>query len=119
MVSSTDGWAVGANGVILRWNGTTWTKLDTSPVTNGLNSVAMTSSTSGWAVGNAGVIIRWDGASWKSETNPAAPATLYSVAAASAFEAAAVGEPILRYQSGSGPVLDKKIYIPMTKSSTN
>jgi len=111
MLSSNDGWAVGANGVIVHWDGVAWSKL-TSPVSNGLNGIAMVSATSGWAVGNAGALIRWDGANWRSETNPASTGTLYAVAAASATEAAAVGEPILRYQTGPTAPLDKKTYLP-------
>ena len=67
MISATEGWAVGHRAVIIRWNGTNWSR-ENGPEFMGnkwLWSVDMVSSTEGWAVGSGGDIRRWDGASWK------------------------------------------------------
>ena len=58
MVTSNNGWAVGANGVIFQWNGNYWTKVN-SPTSSKLYRVKMTSATDGWAVGYGGVILRY------------------------------------------------------------
>lgn len=50
MISSSEGWAVGLNGVILHYSGGSWS-LYTSPTTNNLYSVHMLSSFDGWATG--------------------------------------------------------------------
>ena len=49
MISSTDGWAVGDDGVILHWDGSTWTQ-QSSPTIAELNELLMLSSTDGWIV---------------------------------------------------------------------
>ena len=54
----TDGWAVGSDGCIIRWDGTSWNNV-TSPTTAWLNSVDMISSTDGWIVGADGNIYHW------------------------------------------------------------
>jgi hypothetical protein len=67
-------WAVGgASGkpLILRWNGTTWTR-SKAPGKGILNAVAASSPKNAWAVGDNGdnaLILHWDGASW----SPAKP----------------------------------------------
>ncbi len=63
------GFAVGAAGFILQYNGTTWTKV-TSPTTQALSGVFLVSTSEAWAVGAAGVIIRWNGTSWSTFTSP-------------------------------------------------
>ena len=57
LISLTDGWAVGSDGCIVHWDGTSWNNV-TSPILYNLKSVDMVSSTDGWAVGQRGVIIR-------------------------------------------------------------
>jgi len=91
MVSATDGWAVGENGTIARWDGTKWflwTQANATALrwnhaswsdksvllpigTNQLNSVSMLSYADGWAVGNPGgaapqrpSFVRWSGSAW-------------------------------------------------------
>ena len=68
MISSTDGWIVGASGDILHWNGTSWS-LVSSPISQAINSVSMVSISDGWAVANSGKILRWDGTSWSEFTD--------------------------------------------------
>ena len=79
MLSSSDGWAVGQGGAIIRWDGSTWKSI-ASPVAapNNLRGVWLASSADGWAVGDAAVpalsqIFRWDGANWDLyQTSPVA-----------------------------------------------
>jgi hypothetical protein len=72
MLSTTDGWATGAGGTILHWNGVSW-QLVTSPTTENLYGVTMTTANSGYAVGGEalngdGTLIHWDGSQWRRST---------------------------------------------------
>jgi len=62
MVSASDGWAVGGNGVILHYSGGSWSVV-TSPTTDNLRSVFMVSASDGWAVGfgGPGTILHYTG----------------------------------------------------------
>jgi len=72
--SSTQGWAVGRGGTILRWDGAGWTLVTPSPTTVNLFSVSIVGASDAWAVGAFSTIIHWNGASW---TGPmVAPTTL-------------------------------------------
>jgi photosystem II stability/assembly factor-like uncharacterized protein len=51
MVSSSEGWAVGLNGVILHYSGGVWSLYTSSPTTDNLYSVHMLNPDEGWAVG--------------------------------------------------------------------
>jgi len=66
MVNASDGWAVGSDGTIIRWNGTNWSTW-ASPTTRRLLSVFMVDTSDGWAVGYEGTIIRWIGTEWTPE----------------------------------------------------
>ena len=62
-VQLQEGWAVGANGNLFRWNNTTWTNV-AAPVVTQMNSVSMLSYAEGWMVGNNSggeVILHWTG----------------------------------------------------------
>jgi hypothetical protein len=118
-VSSQEAWAVGVNDqvsctsglwryTILKWNGTTWTKLtpsttpsipadgSTSTTNPQLNEVQVIDASGngigdiGFAVGNNGRILKYNGTQWTQDTSPVAT-TLNSVAVVSASEAWAVG----------------------------
>jgi len=80
MVNSNDGWAVGwektpspfetrMKGVILRWDGASWSKVTLLTTDNleRFNSVFMVNSKDGWAVGyrSDSCIVHWDGKSWR------------------------------------------------------
>jgi len=67
MVNSTDGWAVGSEGAIIRWDGAKWSNV-ASPTSCKLVCVDMVSSNEGWAVAQRTdgyqtnqSIIRWTG----------------------------------------------------------
>jgi|GEM_PF-1371828 len=62
-VSDTEAWAVGGNGYIARWDGYTWTRVE-SPTDKDLNDVTFLSPDNGWAVGEGGLILHWDGNMW-------------------------------------------------------
>jgi len=67
--SGDSGWAVGANGISLYWNGSVWNG-QASMTSNTLRGVAMIhGSNLAWAVGDGGVIFRWNGNSWSSMTS--------------------------------------------------
>ena len=67
MVTDTNGWAVGYDGMIIHWDGTDWSNV-TSPTMWPLTSVFMVSANDGWAVG--GHIIHWNGTEWSTVTSP-------------------------------------------------
>ncbi|NLE44672.1 MAG: hypothetical protein GX620_08110, partial [Chloroflexi bacterium] len=74
MVTSQLGWAVGTYGVILHWNGYSWS-IQTSPTTMHLRSIEMLSAYDGWAVGGngygtGGTILRWNGSRWNAVPSP-------------------------------------------------
>lgn len=64
-----DGWAVGKNGSIWRYDGSTWAATNYTP-TNGLsiNAVSMVAPNDVWAVGNDGQAIHWNGSTWTAST---------------------------------------------------
>ena len=100
MVSSSDAWAVGDSGIILRWDGTNWQNV-TSPTTKHLFSVNMVNSTNGWAVGSDGCIIHWDGAIWSNVASPSG-AWLNCVSMVSSTDGWIVGaDGIYRWQEVS------------------
>jgi hypothetical protein len=67
MASATEAFAVGDNGVILRWDGTTWSSMTSAgdpwegvPIA----SVWGSSATNVFAVGAGGMLLRYDGTAW-------------------------------------------------------
>jgi len=109
-----EGWAVGDNGVILRWNGTAWAAA-ASPVGSDLTSISMLSYADARAVGdrtaatnNGWVFLTWNGTNWTrtNTTNPGSGgAGLTSVFMVSATDGWAVGGPnadrFLHWSAGS------------------
>ena len=100
LVSSNDGWAVGRNGTIFRWNGQSWNYYQTLPSSAvSLNGLFMRTSTDAWAVGtatnsaNPPTILRWNGVTWSVVTPPgvALGQNLTDVFMLSATEGWAVG----------------------------
>src|SRR5438552_16184979 len=61
-------WAVGVNGTILHYNGTSWSSVSSGTVQN-LNSVWGTSASDVWAVGDGGTLLHYNGISWSSVTS--------------------------------------------------
>jgi hypothetical protein len=116
-VSAGSAWAVGCTAlcflssasprtVILRWNGTAWTRVPSPAAARVgvLNGVAATSASNVWAVGCTGhcfgpmattttMIVHWNGTAWRlvASPDPAPNSVLTAVAATSASNAWAVG----------------------------
>jgi hypothetical protein len=63
MISSATGWAVGAGGVILKWNGSQWSAVE-SPTEKDLDGLMFTSPSDGWATSKQGVILRYALGEW-------------------------------------------------------
>ncbi|MCX6256848.1 MAG: YCF48-related protein [Bacteroidia bacterium] len=55
-INSTNGWAVGMTGNIIKYNGTNWIS-QVSGIINDLNSVSFVDTLNGWVAGNDGLII--------------------------------------------------------------
>ncbi len=101
VVSSQDIWAVGDNGLIVHYNGTTWNTVS-SPTGDRLDAISMISATDGWAVGDGGKIIHYNGTSWSLVTSPSTD-HLNAISMISATDGWAVGAAgkILRYNGTS------------------
>ena len=65
---SSNVWAVGNTGTILKYNGTAWSA-QTSGTTANLLGVWGTSATNVWAVGSGGTILKWNGTAWSAQTS--------------------------------------------------
>ena len=110
MVTATDGWAVGDEGVIVHWDGTRWQPA-ASPTTKALYAVDMVSADDGWAVGGSatvyggqGIILHWDGSAWQEVTMPA-QVGLHGVAMVSHDDGWAVGFRSYYYGLGYNYIL--------------
>jgi S-layer homology domain len=73
MLSSGEGWAVGAGGAIWRDHNGTWSQVS-SPVTSTLYTIAMDSPSHGWAAGTtccirSKALIEYDGVNWVDRTS--------------------------------------------------
>ncbi|MGD8414491.1 MAG: hypothetical protein PVF33_09675, partial [Candidatus Latescibacterota bacterium] len=55
--------AVGDNGAITRFDGSSW-RAEDAGVATGLNAVCYIDENEIWAVGNGGVVIRYNGSDW-------------------------------------------------------
>jgi hypothetical protein len=99
-----DVWAVGDQGALLHWDGSSWTR-HASPAgpTIGLNAVAGRSSKDAWAAGEQGTLLRYDGTSWSRVQLPITD-TLYGLWLDPGGELWAVGDNgvSLRLPSASG-----------------
>jgi hypothetical protein len=89
MLNSSNVWAVGQNGGILRCDGVAW-KTVASPTDSWLQSVYMNNETDGWAVGSDGAIIRWNGTFWGTVPSPIAE-NLYEMSMVNPDDGWAVG----------------------------
>ncbi len=106
--------AVGQFGVILRWDGTSWSEdpqsLSLTP--SQLNAVAFAADGEGWAVGANGTILHYDGQRWSIEDPPPAASgeniSSVAVAGSEAF-AVAGGNLIVRRPGGGWEVLEESL----------
>ena len=80
MVATNDGWVVGNDGTIFRYDGVSWAHYETLPSGVNLYGLDLNGSNYGWAVGDSlpaltspsggfpPTILRWDGAAWTGAT---------------------------------------------------
>ena len=68
VVDDTHAWAVGAGGVVLFFDGTSWADQE-SNTSSDLYAVSFLDNSNGIAVGKGGVIIHFDGTSWSVQTS--------------------------------------------------
>lgn len=66
---ANDIWLVGAEGLTIRWDGESWSVVNTC-VQEDLYSVWGTGAGEVWGVGRGGTILHWDGGYWASEPSP-------------------------------------------------
>src|SRR5207237_7668252 len=76
--SASDVWAVGSNGTILHYNGTTWSSV-ASGTTNTLVGIWGSSATDVWAVGGSFTILHYNGISWSGGSSGISSTSLTSV----------------------------------------
>ena len=106
--SGSDVFAVGATGVIIHYNGVSWS-LKSSPTTQSLNSVSGSTGSDVFAVGGNGIIIHYNGSSWLQQSSPTTQ-TLNSVWGKSGSDVFAAG--------GNGAVLQYPIDNNTTTTTT-
>lgn len=111
MVSPTEGWAVGAGGLIYHYFGGSWNSF-TSPVTTALRSVFMISPTEGWATGDGGIIIHYSAGTWSGPVSPGTTSSnLFSIFMTSSTDGWAFGAKgtILHYSGGTWTALPSNL----------
>jgi photosystem II stability/assembly factor-like uncharacterized protein len=96
MLSASDGWIVGDQGMILHYDGQNWLQVQ-SPVKTALGCIFMLSSTDGWAAGND--ILHYSNGAWSQVAT--STDFIYQIQMLSATEGWAVGPGhILHYSNG-------------------
>jgi hypothetical protein len=76
--AANDVWAVGDDGLALRFDGTQWTKV-TSGTSQNLHAVWGATSNDVWVTGEGGIVLRWNGTSLQPVTGVPANRTFDSV----------------------------------------
>ncbi len=80
LTAKKSGWACGNNGLLLKYDGETWAKVDTGYAKNeNLMALAFATETEGWAVGTHGTILYYNNGSW-SQQDSQSEESLYDVA---------------------------------------
>ncbi|HEY5037600.1 MAG TPA: YCF48-related protein, partial [bacterium] len=80
LVSKKFGWACGNNGLLLKWDGDTWTKVETGLARNeNLLAVAFADENNGWIVGSHGTILSYKTGAWSLDDSQTQE-TLYGLA---------------------------------------
>ncbi|MCP4231136.1 MAG: hypothetical protein GY771_13440 [bacterium] len=95
------GFAVGAGGLILEFDGTDWTRID-SPVSSDLKAVQFVAADEAWAVGFSGSLLHYSSASWET-VDPGTSADLYGLDFIGTDEGwiCGSGGTVLKYENGS------------------
>lgn len=116
VVDDTHAWVVGANGVILYFNGTSWVEQESNLSTD-LYSVHFIDANNGWAVGKGGKIVYFNGTSWSEQTSGTSN-DLNGVQMLDASNGWAVGKSgVILYYNGSSWATQYTATKDMTKLS--
>jgi hypothetical protein len=107
--AANDVFAVGLNGTVLHYDGTTWSALALNQPTYQLRSVFGTSSTDVWMVGDGGVTVHYNGSTFTTVSTPSA-ANLKGVWEANSTNIYAVG--------GANPVVLSGIALFQSRNGT-
>jgi photosystem II stability/assembly factor-like uncharacterized protein len=100
VLDDTHAWIVGAGGVVLFFDGTSWVEQE-SNVSTDLYSVQFLDANNGWAVGKSGKIIHYDGSAWTVQTS-GITSDLSGVCMVNASSGWAVGKSgVVLYYDGS------------------
>jgi photosystem II stability/assembly factor-like uncharacterized protein len=71
LVNKKFGWACGNNGLILKWDGDTWSKVETGLAPNeNFLAVVFADQTEGWVMGTHGIILHYLGGNWSLDNSP-------------------------------------------------
>ncbi len=71
LINKKLGWACGNNGQMLKWDGDTWSKVDTGLAKNeNLMAVVFADEHEGWAMGTHGVILHYNNGTWNLDNSP-------------------------------------------------
>ena len=74
------GWACGNNGTVLKWDGETWSRVETGYAKNeNLLAVAFANENEGWFTGSHGIILHYNNGTWTQE-DAQTQESLYSLA---------------------------------------
>ena len=106
-------WFGGANGVIVRWNGTGF--VNTATGTNrAINALWGLDHNNLWAVGSNGTILKWNGSAWSAQTS-GVTATLTGIWGVSATQVWAVGAngTILRWNGTAWSSMNSGVTIDL------
>lgn len=68
VVDATHAWVAGAGGLILFFDGTTWTEQESS-ISTDIYCLSFVDASNGWAVGKGGKIVYFNGTSWSAQTS--------------------------------------------------
>jgi len=80
LVSKKLGWACGNNGLLLKWDGDTWNKVETGLAKNeNFLAVAFADENNGWIVGSHGTILSYKTGAWSLDDSQTQE-TLYGLA---------------------------------------
>ncbi len=91
LINKKLGWACGNNGVVLKYDGETWNKVQTGLAQNeNLMAVAFLNETEGWIVGTHGSILHYNNGTWNLDDSQTSE-ILYSVAVTRSRTVWAVG----------------------------
>jgi photosystem II stability/assembly factor-like uncharacterized protein len=97
-----NGFVVGDNGSIFRYDGATWEDVSLAGVTADLRDVAFTPGGEAWAVGDVGTILHYDGAKWAKVDNVPSPERLNVVAVCENGVYAAGDNGVILHNDGGG-----------------